>query len=140
MRAGVWAVAVVAVAAAAPAAAASVEPLTWTWTASYVTGRQVETYFTATNPRSEPVDVVSTLPRTQGAVQLYGYGFSSGTPAWDIALQSTTIVGTVTLPAQSAATTPWIGFYTNSATTQVLTASLTPAFDPAVPFLSLSFS
>jgi hypothetical protein len=137
LRSAAWAIPVVAVAVATPAAAASEEKLTWTWTAEYVTSRQVDTYFTATNPTDSPVDVVFQAPRSQGAVEFFGYGFGP----WVISLGATTVTCTTTIPARSSVTTQWLGYWTRTPpVSEVLLGTLRPAGAPAVPSLSLSFT
>ncbi|WP_440711161.1 hypothetical protein [Herbiconiux sp. YIM B11900] len=103
----------------------------------YVTSRQAETYFTATNPTDLPIDVVFQAPRFQGAVELYGYGFG----AWDISLNATTLTCTATVPAQSSLTTPFLGYFTRTPpTSAVLQGVLSPAANPPAPFVSITFS
>lgn len=136
LRAAVWAAPVIAVAAATPLAAASTQALSWTWTAQMATPAQAQTYFTATNSSDAPIDVVFVAPRSQGAVELYGYGFGP----WEVSLTSTTVVCTATIPAQGSLTTPLLGYFTRTPpTTEVLVASLTPSAS-FVPTITLTFT
>ncbi|MHC9046289.1 hypothetical protein ACYX8G_17015 [Microbacterium saperdae] len=136
LRAAVWSAPVIAVVAATPLAAASTQALSWTWTAQMITSQQAQTNFTATNSSDEPIDVVFVAPRSQGEVELYGYGVGS----WAITLTSTTVVCTATIPAQGSSTTPFLGYFTRTPpTTEVLVGSLTPS-GSSVPNLTLVFT
>lgn len=100
------------------------------------TPQQAETYFTATNSSDAPIDVVFVAPRSQGAAELYGYGFGS----WAVSLTSTTVVCTATIPAQGSLTTPFLGYFTRTPpATEVLVASLTPRAS-SVPTITLAFT
>jgi hypothetical protein len=101
-----------------------------------VTSRQIDTYFTAENPSSEPVDVVFMAPRFHGVAQLYGYGFGS----WNMSLSSTTLTCTATVPAGGSLTTPFIGYFARTPGSEVLYGTLSPAATPPLPFISLNFT